>query len=113
MIEYNFVPIGENLHKALVKGANMKKNEFIEYVTDKTGETSKKTTSFYEAFWKSIEEQLMKGEEVCLTGVGTFRIKKRPARKGINPQTKKQITIPAKKTIVFKPSQSFADRING
>lgn len=90
----------------------MKKGEFIEYVTDKTGETTKKTGAFYDAFWKGIEDQLKKGNEVCLTGIGTFRIKKRPARKGINPKTKKQITIPAKKVIVFKPSQSFADRIN-
>ncbi len=91
----------------------MKKSEFIEYVTDKTGESAEQTGKFYEAFWKGIEEQLKKGDEVCLTGIGTFRIKKRPARKGTNPQTKKQITIPAKKVIVFKPSQSFADRING
>lgn len=91
----------------------MKKSEFIEYVTDKTGESAKQTDKFFNAFWKGIEEQLKKGNEVCLTGVGTFRVKKRPARKGINPQTKKQITIPAKKVIVFKPSQSFADRING
>lgn len=91
----------------------MKKSEFIEYVTDKTGSTVKYTGKFFDAFWKGIEEQLKKGEEVCLTGIGTFRIKKRPERKGVNPQTKKYITIPAKKVVVFKPSQSFADRING
>lgn len=90
----------------------MKKSEFIDYVTDKTGESTKQTGKFYDAFWKGIEEQLKKGDEVCLTGVGTFRIKKRPARKGINPRSKAQITIPAKKVVVFKPSQSFADRIN-
>ncbi len=90
----------------------MKKSEFIDYVTDKTGESAKQTGKFYDAFWKGIEEQLKKGDEVCLTGVGTFRIKKRPARKGINPRSKAQITIPAKKVVVFKPSQSFADRIN-
>lgn len=90
----------------------MRKGEFIEYVTDKTGETPKKTGEFFDAFWNGIEEQLKRGDEVCLTGIGTFRIKKRSARKGINPKTKKQITIPAKKVIVFKPSQSFADRIN-
>lgn len=90
----------------------MKKGEFIEYVTDKTGGSTKKTIEFFEVFWKSVEEQLKKGNEVCLTGVGAFRIKDRLARKGINPRTKKQINIPAKKVIVFKPSQSFADRIN-
>ena len=91
----------------------MKKGEFIESVTDKTGESSRKTGEFYDAFWESIEEELKKGHEVCLTGVGTFKIKKRSARKGINPQTKKRINIPAKQVITFKPSKSFTDRLNG
>ena len=90
----------------------MKKGEFIESVTDKTGDNAKKTGQFYDAFWESIEEQLKKGKDVCLTGIGTFKIKKRASRKGINPKTKKRITIPAKNVIVFKPSKSFADRIN-
>ena len=91
----------------------MKKGEFIESVTDKTGGSTKKTGEFYDAFWESIEEELKKGREVCLTGVGTFKIKKRSARKGINPQTKKRINIPARQVIVFKPSKTFTDRLNG
>ena len=90
----------------------MKKGEFIESVTDKTGESTRKTGEFYDAFWESIEEQLKKGHDVCLTGVGTFKLKKRSARKGINPQTKKHINIPAKTVIVFKPSKTFTDRLN-
>ena len=91
----------------------MKKGEFIESVTDKTGESTKKTGVFYDAFWESIEEELKKGHDVCLTGVGTFKLKKRSARKGINPQTKKHINIPAKQVIIFKPSNTFTDRLNG
>ena len=91
----------------------MKKGEFIESVTDKTGESTRKTGEFYDAFWESIEEQLKKGHDVCLTGVGTFKIKKRSARKGINPKTQKRINIPAKSVIIFKPSKTFSDRING
>ena len=91
----------------------MKKGEFIDSVVDKTGESAKQAGQFYDAFWESIEDQLQKGHEVCLTGIGTFKIKKRAARKGINPATKKQINIPAKKVITFKPSKAFSDRLNG
>ena len=91
----------------------MKKGEFIESVVDKTGETSKQAGMFYDAFWASIEEQLKKGQDVCLTGIGSFKIKKRSARKGINPTTKKKINIPAKNVIIFKPSKAFQDRLNG
>lgn len=91
----------------------MKKGDFIESVVDKTGESAKQAGIFYDAFWESIEEQLKKGHEVCLTGIGTFKIKKRSSRKGVNPATKKKITIPAKNVITFKPSKSFSDRMNG
>ena len=90
----------------------MKKGEFIESVVDKTGETTKQAGMFYDAFWQSIEEELKKGQEVCLTGIGSFKIKKRSARKGVNPATKKKINIPAKNVIIFKPSKAFSDRLN-
>ena len=91
----------------------MKKTEFIDSVVDKTGETQKQAVSFYDAFWQSVEEQLQKGQDVVLTGIGSFKVKKRAARKGINPATHKKISIPAKKVVVFKPSKSFCDRLNG
>ena len=91
---------------------SMKKGEFIEYITKQTGESRQNTDRFYKAFCKGIEEQLRNGDELCLTGIGTFRIKKRQARKGINPQTKERINIPAKNVVVFKPSQSLAGSIN-
>ena len=91
----------------------MKKGEFIDSVVDKTGETAKEAGKFYDAFWASVEEQLKKGEDVILTGIGSFKVKKRSARKGINPLTKKKINIPAKNVITFKPSKSFSDRLNG
>lgn len=91
----------------------MKKKDFIDCIVDKTGETAKKTAQFYDAFWSSVEEQLLKGDEVCLTGIGTFKIKKRSKRNGINPATKKKITIPARNVVVFRPSKSFAERLNG
>ena len=40
--------------------------------------------------------------KVVLIGFGTFAAKKRAARKGINPATKKEIKIPAKKVATFK-----------
>ena len=91
----------------------MKKGEFIESVIDKTGETAKEAGKFYDAFWQSIEEQLKKGQDVVLTGIGSFKVKKRSARKGINPLTKKKINIPAKNVITFKPSKAFSERLNG
>ena len=45
---------------------------------------------------------------VALVGFGTFSVAKRGARKGINPATKKAITIPAKKVVKFKAGKELA-----
>lgn len=50
-----------------------------------------------------VAKALKKGDSVTLVGFGTFSVSKRKARKGRNPQTGKEINIPAKKVPKFKP----------
>ena len=54
-----------------------------------------------EAFISTVHKNLKKGEPVRLIGFGTFLVKKRKARKGINPQTKEVIRIKARKVPAF------------
>ena len=49
-----------------------------------------------------ITKALRKGDSVTLVGFGTFSVSRRKARKGRNPQTGKEIKIPAKKVAKFK-----------
>ena len=44
----------------------------------------------------------MQGSKFSLIGFGTFSVVEKPARKGINPQTKQVIKIAAKKVVKFK-----------
>ncbi len=54
------------------------------------------------AFTASVTKALKKGERVALPGFGTFTVTKRKARIGRNPQTGKEIKIPAAKVAKFK-----------
>ncbi|MFH1211963.1 MAG: HU family DNA-binding protein [Candidatus Woesearchaeota archaeon] len=54
------------------------------------------------AFTDSVTKALKKGDKLTLTGFGTFSVAKRRARKGRNPQTGKEVKIPAKKVAKFK-----------
>ncbi len=54
------------------------------------------------AFTASVTKALRKGERVALPGFGTFSVTKRKARIGRNPQTGKEIKIPAAKVAKFK-----------
>ena len=61
----------------------------------------------------TISEALKKEESVAFLKFGTFKISKRAARKGRNPQTGKPIQIPASKLPVFKASAAFKELVNG
>ena len=60
-----------------------------------------------EAFVTSVGNSLKTGKSVVLTGFGTFSVMKRKTRKGINPVTKKAMTIPAKKVPKFKAGKAL------
>ncbi len=51
---------------------------------------------------------LKKGDRVALVGFGSFSVSKRNARTGRNPQTGKEIKIPAKKVVKFKAGADLA-----
>ncbi len=55
------------------------------------------------AFAGSVMKALKKGDKLTLTGFGTFSVAKRRARTGRNPQTGKEIKIPATRVAKFKP----------
>ncbi len=87
----------------------MNKGELIEAVRGALGEdtTKKAAEEAVSAVLDSIVHGLKEDSMVQVIGFGTFEIRKRAARKGINPQTKKPIDIAASKTIAFKPSSTL------
>lgn len=58
-----------------------------------------------------ITKALQRGEEVTLTGFGTFTISKRQPRQGINPQTKQRIQIPAMKVPKFRSGKALKEAV--
>jgi DNA-binding protein HU-beta len=58
-----------------------------------------------------ITKALKKGDSVTLVGFGTFSVSRRKARKGSNPQTLKEIKIPAQKVAKFKAGAGLRDTV--
>lgn len=90
----------------------MNKAELISSIAEKTGMSKKDAEKALNAFTESIEDALEKGEKVQLIGFGSFEVRERAARKGINPQTKEEITIEASKVPVFRVGKALKDKIN-
>ena len=91
----------------------MKKAEFIKAVAEKSGVTQKTADAVVAAALGAIRDALKKGDAVAFLQFGTFKISQRAARKGRNPQTGKEIQIPATKLPVFKASAAFKELVNG
>lgn len=89
----------------------MTKVDLIAQVAE-TAELSKKDAEkAVNAVIDSITGALKKGDKVSLVGFGTFETRKREARKGRNPQTKQEITIPASTVPAFKAGKGLKDAV--
>jgi len=89
----------------------MNKAELAEEVSGKTGLTRKVTQNVIDAVIETIGDTLSGGEKVTLVGFGTFQVASRKARRGVNPQTKEIIQIPAKKVPKFVPGKTLKEKI--
>ena len=90
----------------------MNKSELMDAVAQKTGMTRKETETCLNSFVSVISETLSAGDKVQWTGFGTFELRERAARKGINPATGQQIDIAASNAPAFKPGKAFKDSFN-
>lgn len=99
----------------------MTKTELIDAVAEKTGLTKKDTGEAVNAVFDTIVEHLSSQaakdadsrDNVQIIGFGTFEVKDRSERKGRNPQTGEEITIPARTVPVFRAGKSFKESVEG
>ena len=89
----------------------MNKAELIAAAAEKAGLSKKDSEKVVNAALDAITESLVKGEKVQLVGFGAFDVKVRGERIGRNPQTKKEIKIPASKVPQFKAGKALKDAV--
>jgi len=90
----------------------MNKTELVEKIAAGAGITKVDAKKALDATVAAVKEALVAGDKVSLVGFGTFAVSVREARKGINPSTKQQITIPEKKVAKFKAGAELTDALN-
>lgn len=91
----------------------MNKAELIEKIAKNTDQTKAQTERMLDATLDIVRKAVKKGDEVKLVGFGTFTKQKRKARKGRNPQTGKEIKIPAAWYPKFRPGSEFKSMVKG
>ena len=89
----------------------MNKAQLIDAIAAKSELTKADAKKALDAFINSTSEALKKGDRVALVGFGSFAVAERQKRTGRNPQTGKEIIIPAKKVVKFKAGSDLSNTV--
>ena len=90
----------------------MNKTELVAAIAETAGIAKKDAEKALAAFVDTVSAELKKGEKIQLVGFGTFEVRERAARTGINPQSGAKIKIAASKNPVFKAGKALKDSVN-
>ena len=90
---------------------NMTKTDLIAQVAANTEMSKKSAEQAVSAVFEALGKAMTEGEKITISGFGTFEVRERAERQGINPRTREPITIAASRSIVFKPGKSLKDTL--
>ena len=90
----------------------MTKTDLINSIAEKANCTKKDAGVALDAIIDSIQESLIKGEKVSITGFGTFEVRERGEKTCINPRTKEKMICPPSKAPAFKAGKTLKDAVN-
>ena len=89
----------------------MNKADLVEIVRETAGCTKAAANTAVDAIFDAMGKAMKKEGGFTIVGFGTFKVSKRAARKGRNPQTGEAIKIAASKSVRFKASSQLKERL--
>jgi len=90
----------------------MNKAQLIDSIAKKSELSKTDVRKALDAFIEATNETLKSGDKISLVGFGTFSTSERKERTGRNPQTGKEISIPKKNVVKFKPGSELSSFVN-
>ena len=90
----------------------MNKAELIDAMAEGAGISKTEAKKALDSFQSAVTGTLKGGGRISLVGFGSFSTSERAARTGRNPQTGKEIQIPAKTVVKFKAGAELSDAVN-
>ncbi len=90
----------------------MTKVDMVNSICEEIGFSKRDSAKITETLFDIIKETLENGDNVKLSGFGSFNIQYKRARRGRNPQTGESMTISARRILSFKPSNVLREKLN-
>lgn len=91
----------------------MTKADIIERIRTSLNIPNKESAEMLEAVLSTMKTTLESGENLKISGFGSFVVKSKADRRGRNPQTGEAITIESRRVLTFKPSVLLRQAVNG
>ena len=88
------------------------KAQLSEMLFEQLGLNKREAKEYIEAFFELISSQLVKGQDVKISGFGNFEIRSKTGRPGRNPRTGEPVTIAPRRVVTFKASPLLKEQIN-
>jgi integration host factor subunit alpha len=88
------------------------KDKLVARLQTQIGMTKPESRQIVERLFAIMKETLADGEDLLISGFGTFLVRQKNARRGRNPQTKEALMLKARKVVVFKTSRVLRERMN-
>ena len=89
------------------------KGHLVDKMVETTGLNKKDVKAVVDGVFDHITEHLQRGDKVQITGFGSFEVRERAARQGVNPSTGEKLDIAASKAPAFKAGKSLRDSVKG
>lgn len=89
----------------------MNKADLVATLSKEVGITQQEAGLALDTFVTTVKKALKKGDRVSLVGFGSWEVRKRAARNGVNPQTGEKIKIKARKVVKFNPGKELKELV--
>ena len=90
----------------------MTKADMVDLVYEQIGVSKREAARIVETIFDVIKETLERGDNVKISGFGSFNLQHKKPRRGRNPQTGEEITISARRVLSFKASNVLREQLN-
>lgn len=87
--------------------------EIAEAMNRKLGLSRSESLAMVESILGHMSNALAKGQNLKISGFGTFLLRDKAQRIGRNPKTGVEVPITSRRVLTFRASQMLKDRISG
>ena len=89
------------------------KDKLVTRLQTQIGMRKPESRQIVQRLFEIKKETVVGGENLLISGFGTFLVRQKNERLGRNPQTKENLMLRARRVLVFKTSGVLRERVNG